>query len=375
MPFCFAPWSNLDISPQGTISPCCKFRHGHYPDPALNINEQGILAYEQSRTLATVREDFQKDRWPQGCERCKIEEENGVLSKRQLDYDRWQHHYEKYNKDQRGYLTASVAFGNTCNLTCITCNPVSSSRWQREYHALHGQDIRPNHFYKQDFVAEFVDHAPSIIHLDIPGGEPLLSGVPQQQELLQRFIDQGRAHEICLHYTTNATVWPDQTWWDLWQHFQEIDMQLSIDGIGAQFEYIRFPANWDQVVGNIQRYQSEQASRTNLRLSVSHTVSAYNIAYVAEFLSWCESMTLPRPWLGRVHDPEHMRPSVWSSAAKKYIVDKLQSGDQDAQTWANLINNTDDSQHFQRFRHSVVWHDQYRKTDFAKTFPEMAAFL
>lgn len=375
MPFCFAPWSNLDISPQGTISPCCKFRHGYYLDPALNINEQGILAYERSRTLATVREDFQNGRWPRGCERCKIEEENGVASKRQLDHDRWRDHYEKYNKDQHGYLTASVAFGNTCNLTCITCNPVSSSRWQREYHALHGKDIVPNHFYKQGFVAEFVDHAPSIIHLDIPGGEPLLSGVPQQQELLQQFIDQGRAHEICLHYTTNVTVWPDQTWWDLWGHFQEIDMQLSVDGVGAQFEYIRYPANWNQVVGNIQRYLSEQASRTNLRLSVSHTVSAYNIAYVPEFLSWCESMGLPRPWLGRVHDPEHLRPSVWPSAVKKYIVDKLQGGDQDAQIWANLINNTDDSNHFEQFRHRLAWHDQYRKTDFAKTFPEMAAFL
>lgn len=374
MPFCFAPWSNLDISPQGIIGPCCKFRHGFYPDPPTNINQQGLDDYLQSRTLEVVRTELLAGQWPQGCERCRIEEENGVQSKRQLDHERWHDHYQHYDMEHSGPLTVSVAFGNTCNLTCITCGPRSSSRWQREHLVLSKQDVPPNHFYRDGFVDELLAICPEVIHLDIPGGEPFLSGVPQQQELLHRLIDQGRAAQISVHYTTNATVWPDQRWWDLWSHFQEIDMQLSIDAVGPRFEYIRYPADWNTVAGHVRRYLQEEQQRSNLRLSISHTVSAYNIYYLPEFLDWCQAQRLPRPWLGRVHDPMHMRPSVWPDPAKQHIIDQLKNGNKDARTWARLIANTNDSEHFDLFRQRLVWHDRYRGLDFAQTFPEMARF-
>lgn len=375
MPFCFAPWSNIDISPQGNIGPCCKFRHDHYPDPVVNINQQGFNEYAQSHTMQIVRNDFIEDRWPLGCERCRIEEQNGIQSKRQLDHDRWQHHYDNYDIDRGGLLTASVAFGNTCNLACITCGPGSSSRWQREHMQIYQKNVAPNHFYRENFVDELLEMSPEIIHLDIPGGEPFLSGVAQQHQLLERLIDQGRAAQIDLHYTTNVTVWPDHSWWNLWSHFREIDLQLSIDGVGTRFEYIRYHADWNLVVSHVQKYLDEERQRPNLRLSVSHTVSAYNIYYISEFLHWCQEQGLPRPWLCRVHDPVHMRPSVWPGRARQCIIDKLQTGNQDARSWAALIANTDDSDHFDVFCKRLTQHDQYRDLDFAKTFPEMAVFL
>jgi organic radical activating enzyme len=341
----------------------------------MNINQQGLQAYARSRTLQIVRQDFRVGRWPAGCERCRIEEDNSVMSKRQLDYERWQDHYQHYDIEQDGLITASVAFGNTCNLTCITCGPGSSSRWQKENLQLYQQNVPPNHFYRHGFVDELLEQGPEIIHLDIPGGEPFLSGVAQQQELLRRLIDQGRADQIAIHYTTNVTVWPNKTWWDLWQHFREIDMQLSIDGVGRQFEYIRYPADWHTVSTNVQKYLQEEQQRYNLRLSVSCTVSAYNIFYLPEFMVWCQQQGLPRPWLGRVHDPVHMRPSVWCQAARQAIVDRLTQGNDDCQTWAGLIANTDDSQHFALFRERLAWHDRYRGLDFAQTFPEMARYL
>jgi MoaA/NifB/PqqE/SkfB family radical SAM enzyme len=375
MTFCFAPWSNLDISPQGIISPCCKFRHEYYPDPPQNINQHKLIDYTKSQTLGKVRNEFLAGQWPKGCERCRIEEENNVKSKRQLDYERWQHHYDSYDIQQGGILTASVAFGNTCNLTCITCGPHSSSRWQKEHRALYQQDVPPNHFYRDNFVHELLDHAPGIVHLDVPGGEPFLSGVTQQQELLQILIDQGRAGSVTIHYTTNVTVWPDQKWWDLWQHFREIDIQLSLDGIGKQFEYIRYPANWRTVEELTKKYQYQSEQRSGLRISVSHTVNAYNIYYLPEFLDWCDKMKLPRPWLGRVHNPAHMRPSVWGHEIRELIIKKLRSGNSDSQTWADLIAHTDNSEHFDLFKNRVKWHDRYRGLDFGSTFPELSPYI
>ena len=78
MPFCYAPWSNVDISPQGTVSPCCKFKHQFYTDKALNINSHNLDEYKQSRTLAIVKQDFRNNVWPLCSVRCKIEEEYGL---------------------------------------------------------------------------------------------------------------------------------------------------------------------------------------------------------------------------------------------------------------------------------------------------------
>ena len=370
MPFCHAPWTNIDISPQGVISPCCKFQLRHYTEK-YNVQWHDIDQYLNSDFLAQVRQQLSQNQWPLGCERCQIEEQNSILSKRQLDQQRWQHHYDR---EPNTVLTASIAFGNTCNLKCITCNSSSSSKWHQEYRDIYGRDVVPVHFYKQDFVNDFVSQVPNLVDLDIPGGEPLLSGVAEQKQLLQHYIDSGRASKITLHYTTNATLFPDSAWLALWQHFKEVDIQLSIDGLGQRYEYIRYPASWATLEQNVAGYVELERKNANIRLSVSHTVSAYNILYIPEFVAWCIDAGLPQPWLGRVHNPAHMRPEVWPGPARQYIQSKLQAADSVSQSWATVLN-ADHSEHFADFVRYTQAHDAYRNKNFAHTFPELAAFL
>ena len=150
MPGCYAPWTNIDITEQGTLGPCCKFRHSEYSSQPLNINKHSIAEYKASAVLEAVKEDFRNNKWPVGCVRCKVEEENNIKSKRELDYTRWQQQYNDYNKDSGEFITASIALGNTCNLTCVTCNAYSSSRWRKEHKQLTGDNIIPIHYYKND---------------------------------------------------------------------------------------------------------------------------------------------------------------------------------------------------------------------------------
>lgn len=375
MPFCYSPWTNIDIDPAGNITPCCKFQTQYY-DRTFNIQQDSIQDYLDSDVLRSVKTQFDQDQWPTGCERCRIEEQHDIASKRQLDWDRWQEHYKKFDRGNPEFITASIAFGNTCNLKCITCGSYSSSRWQQEYREIYNIDWPHVKFYKKDFVERFIELAPGLIHLDIPGGEPLLSGVDEQKALLQYHVDQGRADQITLHYTTNATIYPDDSWWQLWQHFKEVDLQISIDGVRDRYEYIRFPANWHQVVDNVERYIRQSHSSNNLKLSVSHTVSAFNILYLDEMFSWCYNIGLPRPWLGRVHTPVHMRPTVWCRAAREKIVQHLDTSRyDDVKQWARLLETNDDSEHFEMFKTRLKQHDKYRQLNFSDHFPELSQFL
>jgi len=374
MPYCHSPWTNIDIAPSGLIAPCCKFNVSAYDHDPQNIQSSTLTQYLASPMLAEVKQEFEQQQWPRGCDRCRIEEENNIKSKRQLDYERWQPHYDTYNTGSAKFITASIAFGNTCNLKCITCNPRASSKWQQEYRQVYNIDIRPNHFYKAGFVEELVAQAPDLIHIDIPGGEPLISGVALQEKILVHYIDTGRASDMTLHYTTNGTMFPTDQWWTLWSHFKEIDLQLSLDGIGSRYEYIRYPANWNNVVGNVDRYIAMQSD--NIRLSVSTTVSAFNIYYLDEFVTWALEKGLPDPWLGRVHNPRHFRPSVWPELARQHIVNKLDSSTHPSvKLWSGLIANTDDSKYFGEFAHYAQAHDKIRNLDFCNTFPEMAQYI
>jgi MoaA/NifB/PqqE/SkfB family radical SAM enzyme len=375
MPFCYSPWTNVDISPAGDITPCCKFRRKYYAEQ-FNIQTHTLKEYANSQLVDEIKNEFLNKEWPKGCERCRIEEENGIESKRQLDNARWHKEYQQYNLKQARFITASIAFGNTCNLKCITCGPVASSRWNQEYKDLYGIDIPPFKFYKKNFVQDFINQAPDIVHLDIPGGEPFLSGIDEQQELLRHYVDTGKSNSISLHYTTNGQIFPDIAWWTLWQHFAEVDIQLSIDGVADKYEYIRYPGNWNLLESNVTEYIKQEQELSNIRLSVSHTVSAYNIFYLDEFFEWCYNKGLPRPWLGRVHDPEYMRPGVWPKQAKENLINILSnSKDEDVRNWATLIGNTDDSIFFEKFKEQTKQHDEYRRTDFNKTFSELVKYL
>lgn len=370
MPYCSLPWTNIDISPQGEITPCCKFKNNLYPYKPHNINSSTIDEYVGSDTLKEVKREFKENRWPKGCERCKIEEENGIRSKRLQDHERW----GELLSEDRGFITASIAFGNTCNLSCITCDPTASSKWQQEAKILLGRDIKPNHFYKQGFVESFKEKTPNLIHLDIPGGEPLLSGVKQQKELLYLYIEDDLARNISLHYTTNCTQFPDNEWLELWSDFKEVEVQLSIDGIKDKFEYIRYPAKWDMVLPNIIKY-IELRDKGLIKLSVSTTVSAYNIAYLDELLEWCDQMGLGMPYLGRVHNPRHMRPTVWKKDAREHITERLKNSRFDLESFITLMQSEDDSDQFETFRYRLVRHDSFRKLNFKSVFSEMAFFL
>jgi len=372
-PLCLVPWTNIDIDPRGAIAPCCKYQTPVSDE--MNITKNTIQDYIASDGLKKIKKQMLANQWPDGCVRCHTEEKSNIKSKRQLDYERWQDAFDKYTEDQ-GFLTASIAFGNTCNLKCITCGPTASSRWRKEYIDLYGVDRPPLQTIDNMTSHDIYNALPNAIHFDIPGGEPFLSEIETQLQLLQRYVDNGTSEKISLHYTTNSQIWPDHRWWELWKNFKEIDIQLSIDGVQQRYEYIRYPAKYSTLEKHVDQYLEQQQNIASVRLSVSHTISAYNILYLDEFFAWCEQKTLPRPWCCGVHAPAHMRPQVYKKSIKDKIVKKLQQSDkQDVITWSEYLQSNDSSEYYEKFLQMKDAHDTYRNTNFAKTFPELQELI
>lgn len=372
-PLCMHPWAGIDISSSGEIAPCCKF---HMPDnEKFNITKNTVPEYASSGFLKKLKEQMHGDVLPAGCIRCQIEENNNIESKRQLDYKRWEQHFDSYTED-KGITIVSIAFGNTCNLKCIICGPAASSRWRKEYKDVYGVDV-PKLEVLENIDADTVyDNMPDAVHFDIHGGEPFLSEVEKQKNILKKYIDNGQSKNISLHYHTNAQQVPPTDFWQLWKHFKEIDIQLSIDGIFERFEYVRFPGRHDKLDKVVDFFVQKEQEFANIKLSVSHTVSAYNVYYLDEFFSWCKTKGLPKPFCGRVYTPEELQPSIYPKRIKDLIVAKLRKGKNvDVLRWSHLMNKEDNSEYFQNFLSYTNRHDLYRNTSFAKTFPELEELI
>jgi MoaA/NifB/PqqE/SkfB family radical SAM enzyme len=373
--FCYAPWSNLEILPSGEILPCCKFQS--LPGAqTFNIVQHDIQDFRNSQLLSSVKQDFIQGKWPAGCNRCRIEESSGIKSKRNLDYERWHTHYSSYDLDSENILTISMALGNTCNLKCIICNPTASSKWQKEYADIYNIKVDSISSVRKKVINGITDIAPNLVHVDVHGGEPFLSGIEEHRDFLDHYINNGCAGDVSIHYTTNGTVWPDQEWFDRWKHFKEIDLQISIDGINQRYEYLRYPASWSTLEANVQQYIAYEKTQSNFRLSVAHTVSAYNVYYLEEFIIWCNNVGLPSPWIGKLHRPSVLRPTVWSKDAKMHIIKHLESSQlAEVKKWAHHLTTIDDSTEFEVFVKRTHAHDKYRSLDFKKTFPELATYI
>jgi hypothetical protein len=368
---CLAPWNSIDVNTSGVIKPCCKFLNQKYPE-TFNIQTNTLNEYINSDFLNGVKQQLLDNKWPEGCERCRVDEEAGIDSKRQLDYERWKDHYDNYQESD-GFIIASLAFGNTCNLSCIMCSPRASSKWRVEWKEIYNEDVRSaDRAVNDDFIKTFIKTSPNLVHFDVRGGEPFLSQPDKQKELLKYYVDTNQAKDITLHYTTNAQQFPDDEFWELWSHFKELDMQLSIDGIGAHFEYIRYPGNWDILTDIVAKFVDYEQRIPNLRLSVSHTVSAYNIFYLPEFFNWCASVGLPKPYTGKVHRPDWQRPEI---VCCKTLVDKLNNSKvAEIQSWATLITNNKLNL-IDKFIEQTNVHDKYRGLSFQETFPELQTLI
>jgi hypothetical protein len=64
--------------------------------------------------------------------------------------------------------------------------------------------------------------------------------------------------QIEIKYATNLSMLgkSNRTVWEYWPKFKSVAVNVSIDGIGTSYEYIRGNASWSELVNNIKQIQT-----------------------------------------------------------------------------------------------------------------------
>ena len=341
--FCVMPWLYLQLFSQGDVKPCCKFKDFITKgDARMSVYKQSLEEIWNSDDMRAIRRLMVNgDRVP-GCVACYQEEESGGLSLRKTRNRDWQLGWLNEDKididmikaravsdDYRPPITPSwlqLDVGNLCNLKCRMCCGYSSSRidsdqvhrkWNGE--APVDQERLPSGkrwFEDKNFIlTELFQHPGHVKQLEFLGGETLL--IEEVGDILECLIDAGVANNIVLMATTNATV-VNSPWLGLAERFKELSLNVSLDGFGKYYEYIRYPARWSTVTRNIEILKK----RSRTRLTAIATLQAYNALNIVDLFKYLDSIALDF-YAYPVSHPPHLTTTVLPPRARQLAIERL----------------------------------------------------
>jgi MoaA/NifB/PqqE/SkfB family radical SAM enzyme len=290
--FCIAPFMQLQISKNGKTGPC------PYTANMWNLDKHKTIKEKwNSVELEKFRNSFLSNEKNRLCVRCWRDEEAGKKSLRQRlnDFKNTSIKDERTNnlkekvfkkyietKDYKKYpKILTLIPGNECNLSCVTCGPNFSSKWNSELKNFSKNNIintTKNWNLLDEEYKDIVENSQHLQKIELFGGEPFYNK-KNRQLLIEKIVDKGTSKNITLYFNTNGTQF-DQTYMSfLAKNFKKIEIRVSIDGINEQFEYLRYGAKYKNVIENCKKFN--QLEKTDFE--VICTVSPYNFLYLEEY--------------------------------------------------------------------------------------------
>jgi MoaA/NifB/PqqE/SkfB family radical SAM enzyme len=339
--FCILPWKSLSFSPNGCARVCCQFTGFLTAEDGtrLSIHKHSLEEIWNSPDMRSIREDLLAGKKVTACEQCYHHEAAGEISLRQLANADWQRgmpeegltsleplHAWSAAHDHRVPAPSQLELilGNLCNLKCRMCYASFSSRIQSD--PVHRKWSGSNlplvsdglHWWQQEaLIRELLRHPERLGELTLVGGEPLI--IKECGHILQQLIDAGVAPRIDLTFTTNGTT-TSSPWLKLTQQFRRLNLFFSIDGAGATYEYIRYPARWATLAKNIEFFRR----LPNATLGAHVTVQAYNVLDIVDLFRHLDRIGLRFSAMALVH-PERLAAAVLPPPARRLAAQRLRA--------------------------------------------------
>jgi sulfatase maturation enzyme AslB (radical SAM superfamily) len=379
----------------GTTKICCMYKNENLK---YSLGVHPITVNFDQPDFKVAREELAAGVRHKPCSWCFEEEDAGRKSKRLRDNEKYFDWLRKGNAPFDGLAKVELNLGNTCNLKCRTCAPHSSSTWMQEYYDLYeskryptyklfANDMKKYHQHYDDespFWDDLENNLSTIKQFDFYGGEPFMS--KKMWRILEVAVEKGYAKDMEIHYATNGTQWPEDKV-EIFKHFRHVHISFSIDGIGDGFEYMRYPAKWDEARANMIKAREFNQRTSNLYLGWCITLSTLNIYSLPDILEeHSKSFSDFGPYLNLVHGPIWYNLNQLPEDVKGQVVTRLEAIPKefvDSYMYSHhipgIINyikqGVPDSKNWEKFLEYTALHDQYRGQNFATVYPEYSKII
>jgi len=340
------------------VQNCC-LRYDSY-NIDLNTN-----AWQDTRLLS-LRKLNEENKWDPGCWTCQGNELSNQTSFRTGMLKKFGE-----RKNLSGPQRLDLMFDISCNLACRTCGPDSSTYWQRHLkeNSIEFTSISP--ISRADNMIKVLKTL-DLSNLEMVvfcGGETLMGNAYWQVANAIADMCPHAKDKITLCFQTNGTQSVDKKYYNTIEKFQLIKLHISLDGINERFEYLRWPAIWNQVVDNINTLK--ETLPVNVMFLLEETTSIFNLYYQDELAQWAQNNFSTNRLDDIIDHTKHIASGLYGlhNLTQKYI-DNL------TPVLTNLITDNwkENPAEITKMIEEIRKFDAIRKQDFTKIFPEVAEF-
>ena len=411
--FCALAWIHTSSEPYGTCRSCCIAREYITKEDGkiFSLAEHTVSDILNSTYMKKLRKDMRNNIKPKQCSICWEDEANGKQSKR-LIYNKMAERINMdidYDAEVCVPRDLQINIGNVCNLKCRTCSPVCSSKWVGEYKDRGKEIWRPkfdidfNDFENSVFWNDIDNWSKTVERLEIMGGEPFYS--KSFKKLVDALIDNSTSKNISMNLSTNGTIFNASFMNKMIKNFKRVSINLSIDGVGKHFDYIRHGVPWSTVKSNLDSFfdlymsQLNSKEKVNFFMGYTITIGNLNIFYlkdihdffyknyisktgvVGKFLNHVPVLDI---WNNVIHYPTYYSANVLPEEVKDKILHRVtRPQEYGMKLWDTDLYNNDivpvlnhankgcKNKDWLSFVKETIETDRYRKESFEKTFPEL----
>jgi sulfatase maturation enzyme AslB (radical SAM superfamily) len=284
---------------------------------------------------------------------------------------------EKYGRDKEysGPVRLDVMFDISCNLACRICGPELSTYWQKHLKENNFPIpvTAPQHNADPD---EMIKHISSLDLSNLQevvfcGGETMLGNAHWKvAEALAQLIPDAKKR-VMLQFQTNGTIPLNTKHYEILEKFKLVKFLISMDGTKDQFEYMRWPADWNQFTDNLMAMKAK--APVNVMFLIEETVSIFNLFYLDRSDSWIENNFAKNRLGDIVNSTKHVAMGTFdinniTNEYYKKIKDSKYVSFVNADTWK------ENPAKIKLMIAEIKKFDQARNQNWQVTFPEVADF-
>jgi MoaA/NifB/PqqE/SkfB family radical SAM enzyme len=301
--FCALPFHQMTVMNDGKVRLCCRSEVNLTSEGRdLSLHHATLGQIWNSDYLRSVRRRMLSGLAVEDCLQCYATEAGGATSLRQAMNACFASRFDVTGEEELLKKTEDCLdsgnnmpfpsalhlwLGNHCNLKCRMCSPMFSSRiaadgvqaawWFEKGGVAYG--------WQEDVFEEIFQHVKCVKLIQFSGGEPFIHRT--FRDILRKLVETRDAAHIELYITTNGMTHSGELS-SLLAHFASVELGISVDGLGALQEYIRFPSQWDALKRNISAFQKDKVP-----ISIRPTAQAYNVFGLLDLARWCDTNDIP----------------------------------------------------------------------------------
>ena len=301
---CGVTFKELYINHTGKFRQCC-IQTQSYSEKGFLKSQNPNEWFAKQYDLNLVRQDLQSGSKNPSCFKCWNLEDKGQSSYR-LNWNKSTYHAADITPEIE---IIDLRLGNQCNLQCRICNPMWSDQLGKLYQSAKEDGIvnllnqsffegtiKPNNEFIEDLIG-FCLRTPTLKEIKFAGGEPFV--MPEVEYFLNRMIQEGKTN-LTVSFLTNTTTAKESTI-ELLKQFNKVIMQCSIDGIGEDIEFQRFPCKWTVIERNFRKFVD-----CGFEVSLTPCWSQLNALGVVDFLNWASEFDNVHVAYNEVTNPTYL---------------------------------------------------------------------